>query len=166
MMKWNAWGRAGAVLMLVVLAACSGEAPEVPPSQPWLTAPPPPDPKAEVLPAWLVHPVAAAARAEALAELAAEPYIQISPGMASYYAGQEVRIPAAMRPFLVRAVDAPGAAIEVVQSQAGLWLRALGGDPAKLDAAPRVVLLDPTPRAVFVTWAAGGDAVGAAGTSD
>ncbi|MGE0486940.1 MAG: hypothetical protein AB7Q81_22510 [Gammaproteobacteria bacterium] len=143
--------RVGAVLMYVLVTGCGGEAPPIPPDHPWLTAAPAPDPKAEVLPAWVVYPVADDARAEALTELAAEPYIQISPGMASHYAGQDVRIPAAMRPFLVRAVAAPGAAVEVEQLQTGLWLRTLGGDPEQLDAAPRVVLLDPTPRAIFVT---------------
>jgi hypothetical protein len=150
-MRGKSWLRAGATVVFAVLTGCGGEAPDAPPAHPWLTAAPPPDARAEVLPAWVVYPVAPAALPEAMAELAAEPYIQISPGMATHYAGQEVRIPAAMRPFLVRAMDAPGAEVAVEQLQSGLWLRVRGGNPADLEAAPRVVLLDPTPRAIFVT---------------
>ena len=142
-----------AALVLCAVAAC-GESP-APAAQAaadaWLRAPQTTDAAAVELPAWLVYPVADAVREEAIAELEREPYIQISPHMASRYAGQDVRVPAEMRPFLVRAVAAPGAAMRVIQSTTGLWLRAEGGDVTAARRAPRVVLVDPTPVEIFVT---------------
>ena len=140
-------------LALIALAGC-GDGP-VPTAQAtadaWLRAPQTPDAAAVELPAWLVYPVADAVREEAIAELETEPYIQISPHMASRYAGQDVRVPAEMRPFLVRAVAAPDATMRVIQSSTGLWLRAEGGDSTAARRAPRVVLVDPTPVEIFVT---------------
>ena len=142
-----------AALALCALTAC-GDSP-APAAQAaadaWLRAPQTPDAAAVELPAWLVYPVADAVREEAIAELEREPYIQLSPHMASRYAGQDVRVPAEMRPFLVRAVAAPGATMRVIQSTDGLWLRAAGGDVAAARRAPRVVLVDPTPVEIFVT---------------
>ena len=147
--------RAGAAaLALLALVACGepGDAGSAP-VHPWVTAAPPVDEAAVVLPAWLVHPLAPGRRAEAVAELADEPYVQISPGMASHYVGREVGVPAEMRPFLVRAVAPVGALAElaVVQSRNGLWARVRAPAAGALEAAPVVVLVDPTPRDIFVT---------------
>ncbi|MEX2482783.1 MAG: hypothetical protein WD928_18155 [Gammaproteobacteria bacterium] len=148
--------RLGAALGSVVLLALAGcgdadVAPVADNAETWLHAPQATDRAAVELPAWLVYPVAEPVLDEAIAELAGEPYVQLSPHMASRYAGQEVRVPAEMRPFLVRAVAPPGATVTVVQSNTGLWLRARGGDTTRAHRAPRVVLVDPTPVEIFVT---------------
>ncbi|MEQ8662906.1 MAG: hypothetical protein RLW62_18995 [Gammaproteobacteria bacterium] len=137
-----------------VLAACGDTAPPAArAAHPWLTAPPPADDGAVTLPAWLVHPLALERRAEAVAELGAEPYVQISPGSASHYAGSAVGVPAEMRPFLIRALAPPAApaTLDVVQSRHGLWVRVRAGAGEPLEAAPLVVLVDPTPQTVHVT---------------
>jgi hypothetical protein len=95
--------------------------------------------------------VPAEARAEAIAELEHEPYIQISPSMATHYTRAEVRVPAEMRPFLIRGLDAGGSKIEVVQSMLGLWIKVIGGAGKAVTAQPLVVLIDPTPVHIFVT---------------
>jgi hypothetical protein len=142
----------GAVV-LFLLTGCGDAGVSTPDltAETWLRAPQTADPAAVELPAWLVYPVAEAVREEAIATLASEPYIQISPHMASRYAGQDVRVPAEMRPFLVRAVAAPDATVSVIQSNTGLWLCAQGGTAAAVRRAPRVVLVDPTPVEIFVT---------------
>lgn len=147
--------RAGLVaLALLALGAC-GEQDQAgtAPAHPWVTAPPPADEAAVELPGWLVHPLAPARRAEAVAELADEPYVQVSPGTASHYVDREVGVPAEMRPFLIRAVAPAGAQAElaVVQSRNGLWVRVRAPATGALEAAPVVVLVDPTPRDIFVT---------------
>lgn len=142
-----------AALVLCALTACGDSPTPVvqAAADAWLRAPQTNDAAAVELPAWLVYPVADAVREEAIAELEHEPYIQISPHMASRYTGQDVRVPAEMRPFLVRAVAPPGATLRVIQSTTGLWLRAVGGDLSAARRAPRVVLVDPTPAEIFVT---------------
>ncbi|MEQ8232181.1 MAG: hypothetical protein RLW61_14305 [Gammaproteobacteria bacterium] len=148
----RSWGRIGcAVVTVLLVAGCGDETPPPRATHPWLTAAPPADDGAITLPAWLVHPLALARRAEAADELGDEPYVQISPGSASHYAGREIGVPAELRPFLVRAVAPPGAAAEVgvVQRRDGLWVRVRGAPV--LEAAPLVVLLDPTPQAIYLT---------------
>ncbi len=143
-----------AALALLTFVGCGGqdEAGSAP-AHPWVTAAPPADEDAVVLPGWLVHPLAPERRAEAVAELADEPYVQISPGTASHYVGRDVGVPAEMRPFLIRAVAPAGALAElaVVQSRNGLWARVRAPAAGALEAAPVVVLVDPTPRDIFVT---------------
>jgi len=141
-------------LTLLVLVAC-GEQDDASQAaaHPWLTAPPPADEASVVLPGWLVHPLAPERRAEAVAELGDQPYVQVSPGTAAYYVGGDVGVPAEMRPFLIRAVAPAGALAElaIVQSRSGLWVRVREPVAGVLEAAPVVVLVDPTPRDIFVT---------------
>lgn len=139
------------VLSALLLACGDGGASIETAEHPWLNPPPAPIEGAVDAPPWSVFPVADTALAEAVSELETEPYIQISPGMASHFAGQEVRVPAEMRPFLVRGLMPPGARLSVVQFAGGLWLKASGGEPAAAVASPRVVLVDPTPRDIFIT---------------
>ena len=139
------------MLVVLLFAGCSEPSNEATVSaHPWVKAPVAGDDRAVTLPAWLIYPVDAARLDEAVRELAAEPYIQLSPGLARHYTGTEVRVPAEMRPFLVRAVAAPDATVTVIQSMAGLWMRAARTGQVAT-AAPRVVLLDPTPREIFIT---------------
>jgi hypothetical protein len=133
-------------------AACddggrSGQAP----AHPWIRPPEPPDPEAVTLSPYLIHRVAPAALAEAVAALADEPYIQLSPGMASHYTGRELRVPVEMRPFLVRGLDAGGSEIVVLQSALGLWVRAIGADGGAVRPQPLVIMSDPTPVEIHVT---------------
>ncbi len=135
----------------LALAACDGgSGARLGPQHPWISPPRGDDDKAVTLPAWLTYRVAGSVLDEAVAMLADEPWIQMSPAMANHFAGVEVRVPAEMRPFLVRGVAPPGAEFSVVQSMSGLWVRAAGGEGA-LQHAPLVVLVDPTPREIFVT---------------
>ncbi len=147
--------RAGPILLLSLLAllACSEDQAPVSaaPPHPWIKAPQVADPQSVTLPAWLVYRVDAKVMAEAVAELKHEPYIQISPSMASHYVQSDVTVPMEMRPFLVRALDAGHSEISVVQSLQGLWTRTIGGDGSPPQAQPLVVLLDPTPVDIFVT---------------
>lgn len=140
-----------------LLTACGGETPEgTADHHPWYRAPHNPEAHEVTIAPWMVHPVRAEAVEEARAELAEISYVQVSPGMASHYAGQEVRVPPEARPFLVRALDAGGSALEVRQSATSLWVRATGGTGEKIVEQPIVVLLDPTPIGIFVTVEPGG----------
>lgn len=116
----------------------------------WLKEPVGFEEKTVILPPFLVYRVAEPALAETVELLASEPYIQISPSMAVHYTGQEVRVPAEMRPFLIRGLAA-GGELEVVQAAAGLWVRITGAEPASIKQQPLVVLIDPTPGDIFVT---------------
>lgn len=120
-------------------------------NHPWLHPPTVEDKKAITLPAFLVYRVHPRALKEALAELGNEPYIQLSPAMASHYTNTDVRVPAEMRPFLIRGLSGGQTDITVVQSMQGLWVKAVGGDVAHPNAQPLVVLVDPTPLDIFVT---------------
>jgi len=117
----------------------------------WINSPTTVDDKAVVLSPWLVYPVHAEARAEAIAELEHEPYIQISPSMAAHYTRADVRVPAEMRPFLIRGLDTGGSQIQVIQSMHGLWVKVIGGEGETVTAQPLVVLIDPTPVHIYVT---------------
>ena len=148
----------GATLLLAAilagsLAACGGDAgpAEVVANHPWIHAPTAEDQGAVVLPPFLVYRVSAERRAEAVQELAQEPYVQISPGMASHFTGSQVQVPAEMRPFLIRGLTAGKSEITVVQSLHGLWVKVTGSDLAHLEQQPLVVLVDPTPSDIFVT---------------
>lgn len=120
-------------------------------SHPWIHPPTVEDKKAVILPAFLVYRVHADLLQEAVAELEHEPYIQISPSMASHYTKTDVHVSAEMRPFLIRGVTAGASEISVVQSMQGLWVRVRGPDLEHLSYQPLVVLIDPTPIDVFVT---------------
>lgn len=142
-----------AAILAGSLAACGGDAgpAEVAASHPWIHAPTAEDQGAVVLPPFLVYRVSAERRAEAVQELAQEPYVQISPGMASHFTGSQVQVPAEMRPFLIRGLTAGKSEITVVQSLHGLWVKVTGSDLAHLEQQPLVVLVDPTPNDIFVT---------------
>ncbi|MBX9609588.1 MAG: hypothetical protein K2Y51_25490 [Gammaproteobacteria bacterium] len=150
--------RGGTLLLAAILAgslaACGGDdagPAAVAVSHPWIHAPTAEDQGAVVLPPFLVYRVSAERRAEAVQELAQEPYVQISPGMASHFTGSEVQVPAEMRPFLIRGLTAGKSEITVVQSLHGLWVKVTGSDLAHLEQQPLVVLVDPTPNDIFVT---------------
>lgn len=136
--------------MALVLTACESGQTIGPAAHAWLNSPVTDDPKSVQLPGWLIYRVPAARLDEAVAELESEPYIQISPSMAQHYSQAEIRVPAEMRPFLVRAVEREGCSFEAVQSMQGLWLRCVGGS-GDATSQPLVVLLDPTPRDIFVS---------------
>lgn len=138
----------GAVMLL---AGCGGAEQPVAVDHPWIHPPDVLDPKAVTLPPFLVYRVDATALAEARAELEKEPYIQISPAMASHFVRREVTIPAEMRAFLIRGLDTGSSKIAVVQSMQGLWVKVSGGDLKRLDYQPLVVLVDPTPGDIYVT---------------
>lgn len=139
------------VLVLSLLGACSEPDGSAAAQHPWYRAPHNLGEDVIRIVPWMVHPVRAEVLDEARAELAEVSYVQVSPGMASHYAGQEVRVPAEARPFLVRALDAGGSEIEVLQSASSLWVRAVGGEGGPIVEQPIVVLLDPTPVGIFVT---------------
>ncbi len=143
----------GLLLGSALVAGCDqGSGPQrVTVSHPWLHPPTVEDKKAITLPPFLVYHVAPAALKEALAELEKEPYIQLSPAMASHYTNTDVRVPAEMRPFLIRGLSGGQTEISVVQSMQGLWVKAVGSDVAHPTAQPVVVLVDPTPIDIFVT---------------
>lgn len=77
--------------------------------------------------------------------------MQVSPGVAAYYTGSQVQVPAEMRSFLIRGVVAGKSEIHVVQSLYGLWVKVIGSDLAHPVAQPLVVMVDPTPIDIFVT---------------
>ena len=151
----NTFGRTVAagwlVGMAMLLAGCGGAEKPVAVAHPWIHPPEVIDPKAVTLPPFLVYRVDPSALAEARAELEKEPYIQISPSMASHFAKSDVTVPAEMRPFLIRGVDTGTSKIAVVQSMQGLWVKVTGGDLKHLDYQPLVVLVDPTPVDIYVT---------------
>ena len=151
----RAWHSAlcGLLLASALLAGCEqGSGPSrKTATHPWLHPPTVEDKKALTLPAFLVYRVHAGALEEALAELETEPYIQLSPAMASHYTNTDVRVPAEMRPFLIRGITGGQTDISVVQSMQGLWVKATGSDIAHPSAQPVVVLVDPTPMDIFVT---------------
>jgi hypothetical protein len=122
----------------------------------WLHPPTVEDKKAITLPPFLVYRVHQGALKEALTELAKEPYIQLSPAMASHYTNTDVRVPAEMRPFLIRGLSGGQTDIAVVQSMQGLWVKAVGSDITHPAEQPLVVLVDPTPIDIFVTLEPGG----------
>jgi hypothetical protein len=136
----------------LLLASCAEpDAPDVSAKHPWINPPTVVDDKAVTLPAWLIYRVPEAVRAEAITALEVEAYIQISPGMASHYTQEDVRVPPTMRPFLIRALTAGESEITVIQSMTGLWTQTRGKADAQLEYSPLVVLIDPTPRDIFVT---------------
>lgn len=120
-------------------------------AHPWIHPPTVEDKKSVNLPPFLVYRVHPELLKEAIAELEKEPYIQISPSMASHYTKADVHVPAEMRPFLIRGLTGGQTDITVVQSMQGLWVRATGSDVAHAVQQPLVVLIDPTPIDVFVT---------------
>ena len=144
-------------MLLVGLTACGGgDHPGVSRAvsgvnHPWIKAPTAVDPKAVTLAPFLVYRVHAELLKEAINELKTEPYIQISPSMAAYYTKADVRVPAEMRPFLIRGLDTGSSEISVIQSMAGLWVKTVGGDLSHLDYQPLVVLIDPTPIDIYLT---------------
>ncbi len=147
------WRLCGGLILIAALGlgACSEQGHErAAVMHPWINAPQTVDDEAVVLAPFLVYRVDGERLAECVDMLKNEPYIQISPAMASYYTGSEVRVPAEMRPFLVRAVATPDASITVVQSMNGLWMKAAGGTGVP-GFTPLVVLVDPTPREIYVT---------------
>jgi hypothetical protein len=141
------------LLVGVLLAGCGqSQAPQnAVASHPWVHPPTVEDKKAVHLPPFLVYRVHPDVLKEAIAELAKEPYIQISPAMASHYTKSDVRVPAEMRPFLIRGLVGGETDITVVQSMQGLWVKASGTDVAHPVQQPLVVLIDPTPIDIFVT---------------
>ena len=146
--------RCARMLMLglfALVSACDGGKQVATAQHPWINPPTTVDEKAVALPAWLIYRVHPQVLQEAVAELETEPYLQISPSMAAHYTQSEVRVPAEMRPFLVRGLAADNAQSTVIQSMLGLWIRVVGGDPAKLTYQPLVVLVDPTPVEIYVT---------------
>ena len=145
------FGRGWLPGVLMLLAACGGADKPVAIEHPWIHPPEVLDPKAVTLPPFLVYRVDPSALAEIRAELAKEPYIQISPAMASHYVKSDVTVPAEMRPFLIRGLDTGSSRISVVQSMQGLWVKVVGGDLKRLDYQPLVVLVDPTPGDIYVT---------------
>ena len=120
-------------------------------SDPWIHPPTVEDKKAVTLPPFLVYRVHADMLKETVAELAKEPYIQISPAIASRYTKSDVHVPMEMRPFLIRGLTGGETDIKVVQSLQGLWVKAVGSDVAHPVQQPLVVLVDPTPIDIFVT---------------
>ena len=120
-------------------------------SHPWLHPPTVEDKKAITLPPFLVYRVHPDILQEAIADLDKEPYIQISPAMAAYFTKTDVRVPAEMRPFLIRGLVGGQTDITIVQSMQGLWVKAVGSDVTRPTQQPLVVLVDPTPLDIFVT---------------
>ncbi len=141
------------LVLLLLLAGCGQpHAPQtVVASHPWIHPPTVEDNKAVHLPPFLVYRVHPELLKEAIAELDKEPYIQISPAVASHYTKTDVRVPAEMRPFLIRGLVGGQTDITVVQSMQGLWVKASGSDVAHPTQQPLVVLIDPTPIDIFVT---------------
>jgi len=142
-----------AVLAVVLLAGCGKSAvPEaITASHPWVHPPTVEDKKAVNLPPFLVYRVHPEVLKETIAELDKEPYVQISPAMASHFTKSDVHVPAEMRPFLIRGLVGGETDITVVQSMQGLWVKATGSDVAHPVQQPLVVLIDPTPIDIFVT---------------
>ena len=141
------------VALLLLLTGCGpSNAPQiVAATHPWIHPPTVEDKKSINLPPFLVYRVHPELLKEALTELEREPYIQISPAMASHYTKVDVRVPAEMRPFLIRGLVGGETDITVVQSMQGLWVKATGSDAANPVQQPLVVLVDPTPIDIFVT---------------
>ena len=150
--------RSGIISLMLVaasallMASCAEpDAPNISAKHPWINPPTVVDDKAVTLAAWLIYRVPEAVRAEAVSALEVEPYIQISPGMASHYTQEDVRVPPTMRPFLIRALAAGDGEVTVIQSMTGLWVKTRGKADAQLDYGPLVVLIDPTPHDIYVT---------------
>lgn len=120
-------------------------------SHPWIKPPHDIDAKAVTLAPFLVYRVHPERVQEAVDDLKNEPYIQISPSMAARYTKADVRVPAEMRPFLIRGLDTGSSEITVIQSMLGLWVKVVGGDLSHLSFQPLVVLVDPTPTDIYVT---------------
>ena len=120
-------------------------------SHPWIKPPHDIDAKAVTLAPFLVYRVHPELVQEAVDDLKNEPYIQISPSMAARYTKADVRVPAEMRPFLIRGLDTGSSEITVIQSTLGLWVKVVGGDLSHLSFQPLVVLVDPTPTDIYVT---------------
>lgn len=153
-MRWTKFVLTIAVLVPVLLLGACGESggPQaVAASHPWIHPPTVEDKKAVNLPPFLVYRVHAEVLSESIAELENEPYVQISPAMASHFTKSDVHVPAEMRPFLIRALVGGETDITVVQSMQGLWVKATGSDVTQPVQQPLVVLIDPTPIDIFVT---------------
>lgn len=140
-------------LLAALLGGCGPQqgARSVTASDPWIHPPTVEDKKAVTLPPFLVYRVHPDLLKEAVAELAKEPYIQISPAIASRYIKSDVQVPMEMRPFLIRGLTGGQTDITVVQSMQGLWVKATGSDVAHPVQQPLVVMVDPTPIDIFVT---------------
>ncbi|MBK6658374.1 MAG: hypothetical protein IPG43_09640 [Proteobacteria bacterium] len=140
-----------ALATLLVGCGAPHDTPTVTVSDAWIHPPTVEDPKAVKLPPFLVYRVHADMLKETATELAKEPYIQISPAIASRYTKSDVHVPMEMRPFLIRGLVGGATDITVVQSMQGLWVKAVGSDVAHPVRQPLVVLVDPTPIDIFVT---------------
>ena len=141
------------LMLAALLGGCGPQqgAHTVTASDPWIHPPTVEDKKAVNLPPFLVYRVHPDMLKEAVAELAKEPYVQISPAIAARYTKTDAHVPMEMRPFLLRGLTGGQTDITVVQSMQGLWVKATGSDVAHPVQQPLVVMVDPTPIDIFVT---------------
>ena len=143
-----------AAFVMVVLCACGPpqeQAKEI--SSPWFR--PMDDETHEYIkyPSFLYQPVQADLIPEALTGLGQKPLLQLSTSEAERYAGNELRMPMELRPFLIHALARPGSAPVVYYADRALWVDALGGegDNSQVREAPLVIFIDEVPPDVYVT---------------
>ena len=104
-------------------------------------------------PSFLYQPVSAELIPEAVAALGEKPLLQLSTSEAERYAGNELRMPMELRPFLIHALSRPNSGPIVYYADRALWVDALGGegDNDQVREAPLVIFIDEVPPDVYVT---------------
>ena len=104
-------------------------------------------------PDYLFQPVQESLIGEAIAALGDKPLLQLSTSEAERYAGNDLRMPMELRPFLIHALARPGGRFVVYFADRALWVDNVGGtgDNNQITEAPLVIFIDEVPPDVYVT---------------
>ena len=142
------------LLSIALLLACSPqEEGQAPVSVPWLK--PMDSDKHEFIkyPNFLYQGVQESLLGEAIAGLGDKPLLQLSTSEAERYAGNDLRMPMELRPFLIHALTRPGGRHVVYFADRALWVDCVGGsgDDSQLTKTPLIIFIDEVPPDVFVT---------------
>ncbi|MEM7468035.1 MAG: hypothetical protein AAF387_14265 [Pseudomonadota bacterium] len=104
-------------------------------------------------PNYLYQPVQQSRLTEAIAALGEKPLLQLSTSEAERYAGNDLRMPMELRPFLIHALSRPQGKVHVYFADRALWVDALGGEPdnSAIKEHPLVIFIDEVPPDVYVS---------------
>ena len=104
-------------------------------------------------PDYLYQPVKADLVSQAVAGLGANPLLQLSTSEAEVYAGNSLKMPMELRPFLIYGLSRPGGRAVVYYADRALWVDNLdgSGDNNEVTEVPLVIFIDEVPPDIYVT---------------
>jgi hypothetical protein len=104
-------------------------------------------------PNYLYQPVQTELVPQAVAGLGKNPLLQLSTSEAEQYAGNSLKMPMELRPFLIYGLSRPGGQAVVYYADRALWVDNLGGagNSAEITEVPLVIFIDEVPPDVYVT---------------